>query len=152
MNRNTKEHLAERTRITKLADRLISQYKEMKDERAQIHSWEWENDFDFSILGLMDLYSSYVGGYASPIATRGTVKKPAEALKLLQEKRFFYQPYFVDWYFSPDNNYIKVQEYVEDVEYLRLLIIQYIKLYQNETFNESDSAPKPDKVRELQMA
>ena len=152
MNRNTKEHLAERTRITKLADTLISQYKEMKDERAQIHSWEWENDFDFTILGLMDLYSSYVGGYASQIATRGTVKKPNEALKLLQEKRFFYQPYFVDWYFSPNNNYIKVQEYVEDVEYLRLLIIQYIKLYQNDTFNEFDSAPKPDKVLKLQMA
>ena len=149
MNRNSKECSAERKRITKLADRLISQYQEMKDERAQIHEWEWENDFDFTILGLMDLYSSYVGGYASQIATRDMIQKPIEALNLLQEKRFFDQPYFVDWYFAPDNHYVKVQEYVEDVEYLRLLIIQYIKLYQNEAITEPDFAAKDGRVLQV---
>jgi hypothetical protein len=124
MNLNPKERLAERKRITRLAEQLIRQYKETKDERSQIHAWEWENDFDFTILGLMDLYSSYVGGYASQIATRGTVQKGVEAIELLQEKRFFDEPYFVDWYFSPDNTYVKVKEYVEDVDHLRLLVIQ----------------------------
>ena len=131
MNRNSKERSAERKRITKLADRLISQYQEMKDERAQIHEWEWENDFDFTIVGLMEVFSSYVGGYASQIATRGTVLEPEHALKLLESKYLFDQPYFVDWYFSPDNSYLKIKQYVNHLDHLRLMLIEYITRYQN---------------------
>lgn len=128
MNNTYKSYLVEKKRIVQLAEQVSRQYQEMADEREKIHEWEWENDFDFTILGLIELYSSYVGGYASQIAMRGTVRNPTEAISYLQEKRFFDESYLVEWYFAPDNHYFKVKEYIEDVDYLRLLVIQYLRL------------------------
>lgn len=133
MNKKYKSYLVERKRITNLAEQVSRQYQEMADERGQIHEWEWEGDFDFTILGLIELYSSYVGGYASQIARRGTVRNPVEAIDFLQEKSFFDEDYLVDWYFAPDNHYFKVKEYVEEVDYLRLLVIQYLRRPLNDT-------------------
>jgi hypothetical protein len=110
-NRNTKQCQAERSRIAKLSEKLISQYKETKDERSQIHSWEWDNDFDLTILGLMDIYSSYSGGYASQIATRGTVQYPLLARELLQEKRFFDEPSGLKWFLKIGDWFLKIGDW-----------------------------------------
>lgn len=114
-----------------MAEKVIAEYKEMEEELSQLDEWEWENDFDFTILGLMELFSSYVGGYASQIATRGTVLEPEHALKFLETKYLFDQPYFVDWYFSHDNNYVKIKQYVNHLDHLRLMLIEYITRYQS---------------------
>jgi hypothetical protein len=121
-----KKDLLERKRIQELADELIVQYQEMKDERSQIHSWEWENDFYFTILGLMELYHTYVGGYASQITTKGTVINPTGALKVLSESRLFDEAYFAQWYFSPHNQHLKVKKYANLLDYLRILVMDYI--------------------------
>lgn len=133
--------IVDRQRIAELDQQLITEYQQMRDERAQIHEWEWDNDFDFTILGLMDLYSSYVEGYASQIATQGAVIDPRGALKVLSESRLFDKQYFTDWYFSSDNRYVKVKKYIEGLDYLRMLAHEYISLYQNEGTPLTNSVP-----------
>jgi hypothetical protein len=133
--------IVDRQRIAVLDEQLITEYQQMRDERAQIHEWEWDNDFDFTILGLMELYSSYVEGYASQIATQGCVINPRGALKVLSESRLFDKQYFADWYFSADKKYVKVKKYIEGLDYLRMLAHEYISLYQNEASPLTDSVP-----------
>lgn len=123
--------LIKKNRLENMAEQVITEYKEMQDELSQLDEWEWENDFDFTIVGLMEVFSSYVGGYASQIATRGTVLEPEHALQLLESKYLFDQPYFVDWYFSPDNTYLKIKQYVNHLDHLRLMLIEYITRYQS---------------------
>jgi hypothetical protein len=131
MNLKSSQFIVEKERITNMAEKVLAEYKGMRDERSQIDDWEWENDFYFTILGAMEIFSSYVGGYASQIATRGSVREPKNAVKLLETSRLFDQSYFVKWYFAPDNKYVKVKQYVDDLDYLRLLIIEYISHHQN---------------------
>ena len=110
-----------------MAEQVIAEYKDSALERAEIDEWEWENDFDFTILGLMEVYSSYVGGYASQIATEGKVLEPRNAIKLLEKKRLFDESYFVDWSFSGGQKYVKVKKYANNLDYLRMLVIDYIQ-------------------------
>lgn len=116
--------------IAQLADNINPVYQETWEERDQINDWEWENDFDFSILGLIDINTTYIAGYASQIATHGKVQNPQEATNELREIQFFDEPYFVNWYFLPDNPYGKVKSYVEFLDHLRLSALEYITLYQ----------------------
>lgn len=122
---------ATKNNIAQLAKGINAAYREMKDERMKINTWEWENEFDFTILGIIDLYTSYVCGYASQIATRGKVQNSQEAVNHLQQIQFFDKPYFVQWYFAPDNGYPKVKDYVHKLNYLRLSALEYLNLYQN---------------------
>lgn len=130
---NDNYFLIKKNRLENMAKQVIAEYKEMQDELSQLDEWEWENDFDFTIVGLMEVFSSYVGGYASQIATRGTVLEPEHALQFLESKYLFDQPYFVDWYFSPDNTYLKIKQYVNHLDHLRLMLIEYITRYQSQT-------------------
>lgn len=121
----------ERRHIAELAEKINPTYQETWAERDQINEWEWENDLDFSILGLIDVNTTYIAGYASQIATNGKVRNPEEAMNELQTIQFFDEPYFANWYFSADNQYLKVKSYVELLDYLRLSALQYISLHQN---------------------
>ena len=130
MNQESAHAFIKRKRIINLSGQVLVEYQQMGEEIAQLDEWEWENDFDFTILGLMEVFSSHVGGYASQIAKRGTVGEPEHAVKFLENKYLFDQPYFVDWYFSPDNHYVKIKEYINQLDHLRLMLIEYITHYQ----------------------
>ncbi|MGB0387544.1 MAG: hypothetical protein ACPGWR_22220 [Ardenticatenaceae bacterium] len=136
MSNNRNGYLVDKKRISQLADDLLIRYQDMQDERSQLHQWEWENDFDFTILGLIELCDSDVGGYASQIATKGSVINPKGALKVLSEIGLFNDPDFVAWYFSADkvriteNSYPKVKMYANLLDYLRMLVMDYVADYQ----------------------
>jgi len=162
MNEKGNGDVVERKRIAQLADELLFRYQNMLDERSQLHEWEWENDFDFTILGLIELYDSYVGGYASQIATTGTVIDPRGALKVLSESCLFDDKDFVAWYFLADrvriaeNTYPKVRMYANLLDYLRMLVIDYITHYQRGSAVEADEMdssffiPSEEQVEALQ--
>ena len=89
--------------IAQLAKQINTAYRDMKEERRKINTWEWQNDFDFTILGVIELYTSDICGYASQIAYKGRVQNPREAEGHLRKIQFFSKPYFVKWYFDPNN-------------------------------------------------
>ena len=132
--------------ISQMAKNINAAYQETKEERIKINAWEWENNFDFTILGLIELYTSYVCGYASQIAIKGHVQDTQEAITHLQKIQFFDKPYFVNWFFSEDNEYVKVKEYVNKLNYLRLSALEYIAFYNN-SYNESPTSLMPAATR-----
>jgi hypothetical protein len=127
--------------ITQLAEQLNFAYRETIPERKEINEWEWDNELDFSILGVIDLYTSYIDGYASQITTKGRVKEAQKAANHLQTIQFFDEAYFADWYFSPDNQYVKVKAYVEFLNHLRLCLLEYVTHHQNGANVTTTDAP-----------
>lgn len=117
--------------IAQLAKQINTAYQDMQEERRKINAWEWQNNLDFTILGVIELYTSDICGYASQIAYKGRVQNPREAEGHLRKIQFFSKPYFVKWYFDPNNKYLKVKEYVNTLNYLRLSALEYVSLYQN---------------------
>lgn len=128
--------------IAQLAKQINTAYRDMKEERRKINTWEWQNDFDFTILGVIELYTSDICGYASQIAYKGRVQNPREAEGHLRKIQFFSKPYFVKWYFDPNNEYVKVKEYVNTLNHLRLSALEYVSFYQNDSEAELDLAPR----------
>ena len=146
MSNNKNDYLVDKKRISQLADDLLIRYRDMQDERSQLHQWEWENDFDFTILGLIELCDSDVGGYASQIATKGSVINPKGALKVLSEICLFNDPDFVTWYFSAENSYAKVRMYANLLDYLRMLVMDYLAHYQRGVERAADEIEKEDLI------
>jgi len=44
--------------ISRLAEQINCAYQETVAERQEINEWEWDNDLDFSILGVIEWYTT----------------------------------------------------------------------------------------------
>lgn len=124
--------------ISRLAEQINCAYQETVAERKEINEWEWDNDLDFSILGVIDWYTTQLSGIGSQIADDGRVRH--SALNDLRQIQFFDKPYFTDWYFSPDNKYHKVKTYVEFLDHLRLAALEYVTHHQNGASSSTDES------------
>lgn len=86
---------------------------------------------NLSIGSEVDMFRIVVSGYATQIAGYARVVEDVEeAQTKLKRFRIFGRLYFSAWYLSEAKNYPRLKQYVERVDYLRLLVMQYIELYQ----------------------
>lgn len=110
--------------IQLLSDQLDDLYRAMRDERRAIA--QWEEDQEFSILGVLELFSGDIQGYAQQIlagAERANLKSRREHLRTLN---VFSVDYFAAWYFAQWSRYPQAKQYVEQLDHLRLLVIEYL--------------------------
>ncbi|RUT04462.1 hypothetical protein DSM106972_046900 [Dulcicalothrix desertica PCC 7102] len=118
-NSFTKEH------IRLLSRQLDEMYKDMKAERREIALWEEEQEF--SILGVMELFSTDIQGYAEQaILNTSDVSLNSKNVNHLRQLNVFNIDYFTKWYFQNLEMYPQTQKYVEQLDHLRLLLIDYL--------------------------
>jgi hypothetical protein len=108
--------------IQLLTQELDDLYRAMRDERRSIA--QWEEDQEVSILGVLELFSGDVQGYAQQllVGMEPELKSRGEHLRSLN---VFSIDYFAAWYFAQWSNYPQVKQYVEQIDHLRLLLIEY---------------------------
>jgi hypothetical protein len=114
--------------IAKVLKHLLSDYKNTREERRQISQWEESNNF--SILGEIEIFTTDIEGCASQVITNDNLEDYQDIIKKLTEINIFDISYFADWYFSEESQFPQIKLYIEKLNYLRLLIIEYISLYQ----------------------
>jgi hypothetical protein len=95
----------------------------MKDERKAIA--QWEEDQEFSILGTLELFSGDIQGYIETIALTPQTIPNSEALIHLRKLNAFQLDYFTAWYFENWKTYPQVHQYIEQLDHLRLLLIEH---------------------------
>lgn len=79
----------------------------------------------------IDMFRIVVSGYASQIVGWARIVKDGEAaLRRLSDYRLFDRLYVSEWYLTDAQDYLALKRYTEQVDYLRLLLIQYINLSQ----------------------
>lgn len=120
-----KSHLTENYLIN-LVNQLIIIYKNTEYERKQLIQWEEEQEF--TILGVIELFTAEIRGYAFQITSNKLTKNKTEILKDLQKLNFFEIDYFNQWYFSSKYDYPSLKNYIEKLNYLRLLMLEYLSV------------------------
>ncbi len=111
--------------IRLLSTQLDEQYQAMKAERSAIA--HWEEELEFSILGVLELFSTEIQGYAQQVLLNGSkAALDSSSLTHLRQLNVFNIDYFADWYFNHFTLYPQIQHYVEQLDHLRLLLIEHL--------------------------
>lgn len=111
--------------IRLLSTQLDEQYQAMKAERSAIA--HWEEELEFSILGVLELFSTEIQGYAEQVLLNGSkAALDSSSLTHLRQLNVFNIDYFADWYFNHFTLYPQIQHYVDQIDYLRLLLIEHL--------------------------
>jgi hypothetical protein len=111
-------------RMQSLSSQLDRLYREMKPERRAIA--QWEEAQDYSILGVIELFSSDIQGYVVQLEAQPSMGNPVATLVHLRKLNPFDTDYFSNWYFSQGELYPATQQYIEYLDHLRLLLMEYL--------------------------
>jgi hypothetical protein len=112
--------------IQVLSEQLNQIYQSMKAERQAIARWEEEQEF--SILGVMELFSSDIQGYVEQLLSDYPGNSLDDrAISHLRQLDTFSVNYFADWYFANSGTYSQTQQYIEQLDHLRLLLTEYLR-------------------------
>jgi hypothetical protein len=111
------------THMQLVSTQMDEPYRTMKDEQKAIA--QWEDDQEFSILGTLELFSGDVQGYVETIALNSQTISSAEVLTHLRKLNAFQLDYFTAWYFENWQTYPQVKQYIEQLDHLRLLLIEH---------------------------
>jgi hypothetical protein len=124
-----KNHNTELTRnyIVKILDQLTINYQKTQKEREKIASELSLSQEDFTFLEKMEILTIDLRGYASQIKARGYIENAQSAREQLQKMRIFNIPIIAHLYFNFDHDYPEIKDYLRMLDYLRLLIIEYLQ-------------------------
>ncbi|MGH8000191.1 MAG: hypothetical protein ACREPR_12345, partial [Brasilonema sp.] len=114
--------------IVVLLKQLLLDYQQTRAERQKLELWEEPKDF--TILGVIEMFTTDIRGYASQVMNHDILENPQEIVENLQKLQIFNISYVAEWYFTAEDSYPLIKHYIEKLNYLRLLIIEYIMLYQ----------------------
>lgn len=109
--------------IRRLSERIDQDYRATKDERRGLA--EWEENQEFSVLGVIELYSSDIQGYAAQVLTRCYTTSFDISISRLRQLDLLGVSYLADWYFATQVPSPKLKQYIETLDHLRLLLIEY---------------------------
>lgn len=98
------------------------------DRQEQHQLAQWEEDQEFSILGTIELYTTEIRGYAYQILTGNQPDSSQDIQMHLRRLKLLEVSYIADWYFSAENSYPTLKRVVENLDYLRLLLLEYLAI------------------------
>lgn len=111
--------------IEKILDKVLLDYQNTQSERVKIARWE-ENQ-EFSILGIIELLTDNIRGYAFQVINNHSRENDQKILSELQKLKIFEISVLAQWYFSAEFDYPNIKQYLETLNYLRLVIIEYLR-------------------------
>ena len=116
--------------IIQLLEQLTIDYQNTFQERKQIALNFTPSEAEFTLLEEIELLTTDIRGYASQIKARGKIDNRAVAITKLQKMRLFTIPNISQFYFDNQVNFPLVKAYLRILDYLRLLILEYLTLQQ----------------------
>lgn len=117
-----------KNQIIKLLEQLIIDEQNCIEEKKRIAIDFPTSEEDFTILEEIELLTTYIRGYASQIKAQGYINKKAKTVKNLQKIRVFNIPKISKFYFNNQLNFPLVKNYLQMLDYLRLLILEYLAI------------------------
>jgi hypothetical protein len=114
--------------VAHFLNQLIQLYQEAKLERLEVAKTYPVSDNGFSILEELEFLTVSMSGYATQIQSTGLVKRPENAISDLRRFKVFENEVIRKFYQDPENAYPKLQAYIQLLDYLRLLSLEYLQL------------------------
>jgi hypothetical protein len=119
-----------RNYISQVLEQLTLDYQNTKQERKEIAALYPVDEEEFSLLEEIELLTVDIRGYASQIQARGWIENEQQAIERLQSMRVFDIPAIAEFYFTIHQDYGKMKAYIRLLDYLRLLILEFLQTYQ----------------------
>ena len=113
--------------VTHFAHQLTMLYQDAKLERLQAAIDYPGSDDNFSILEELEMLTIGISGYATQIKSTGTVKNTVKAIVDLQKFNVFENAVVSQFYQNAGSDYPKLQAYIQLLDYLRLLSLEYLQ-------------------------
>ncbi|MEH2191697.1 MAG: hypothetical protein V7K98_03400 [Nostoc sp.] len=117
-----------KNQIIHILEQLTSDYQTTKSERQEITAKFPASDDEFSVLEELELLTVNIRGYASQIQVKGEIENQQQAVENLTHLAVFDIPAVAQFYFGSNGEYQGMKAYLEMLDYLRLLILEYLNL------------------------
>ncbi|BAY62602.1 hypothetical protein NIES22_26760 [Calothrix brevissima NIES-22] len=117
--------------ILQLLSQLNNIYQNASSERQEIIIEFSPEDEEFSLLEEIELLTVNLRGYASQIQSTGQITNKAQAISHLQNMRIFNVAQIARFYFNSNGKYEQTKNYIRILDYLRLLMLEYLQLQKN---------------------
>jgi hypothetical protein len=114
--------------VAHFLNQLTQLYQEAKSERLEVVKIYPVSDDRFSILEELEFLTVSISGYATQIRSTGLVKRPENAISDLRKFKVFENEVIRKFYQDSDNAYPKLKAYIQLLDYLRLLSLEYLQL------------------------
>ncbi|MDJ0659557.1 MAG: hypothetical protein QNJ42_08700 [Crocosphaera sp.] len=111
--------------IEQILNQLLIDYQKTQEERVKIA--EWEENEEVSILGMIEMLTDTIRGYGFQVINNHSLDNSREMMNELEKMKIFEIPELTDWYFSSKFDYPRSKNYLESLNYLRLLILEYMR-------------------------
>ena len=125
------ESLMHRRHIAALYEQIVFSFKAVLAEQRKLcrkHAWHNEDQDAFMDA---ELFADRVCGYASYATQRIHTKLPSEARQELRCNSIFDMPHVERLYENHKRDAPGLRHYIETVDYLRLLIVEYINQFES---------------------
>jgi hypothetical protein len=125
------ENLLHRRHIAGLYEQIVSSFKSvLAEQRSLAKKKAWEDEDQDAFMDA-ELFADHVCGYASYAATCVYTKLPFEAIQQLKCNSIFDMPPVEHLYVRHEADAPYMRRYIEAVDYLRLLIVEYINQFES---------------------
>ena len=129
MDKNQTE-LFERKRIAELLNHLKEHGRTMKEERRKLWDSEKDSQGPYFVWDRLEILSADIIGYISRIDSENyRLKDPQKAINHLHKLSIFDVECIMKWYPTAAQEYPKIKQYFELLDYIRLLALDFIKQY-----------------------
>ncbi|OBQ36561.1 MAG: hypothetical protein AN485_11145 [Anabaena sp. MDT14b] len=113
--------------ISQLLSQLTNTYQNTRSERKEIVTQFPPENEEFSLLEEIELLTVNLRGYASQIAVTSQVINKDEVISQLQAMRVFSVSQVGQFYFNNNGKYEQIKNYIRMLDYLRLLLLEYLQ-------------------------
>ncbi|BAZ22808.1 hypothetical protein NIES4073_36950 [Kalymmatonema gypsitolerans NIES-4073] len=117
-----------KNQIIHILEQLTSDYQSTKSERQEIAANFPASNDEFSVLEELELLTVNIRGYASQIQVKGEIENQQQAVEDLNHLAVFDVPAIAQFYFGSNGEYQGTKAYLRMLDYLRLLILEYLSL------------------------
>ncbi|HAG83670.1 MAG TPA: hypothetical protein DCL61_21590 [Cyanobacteria bacterium UBA12227] len=120
----------ERKRIEEIYNRLLMIEQSMKGERRKLWNQEKESEDDYAVWDRLEMLSMDIAGYVTQIILDGyTCQEARKVVKNLRRLKIFNIECIMNWYPLAAEEYPKIKEFFELLDYIRLLTLEYVEKY-----------------------
>ena len=127
MTQTQNQLVSQQSYIAQLLEQLTVNYQNTKLERKQIAQNFPNSEAEFTPLEEIELLTVSIRGYASQIATSGSLRNDRQAIAELQKLSVFNNHLIIQLYSEVRSHYPQMQTYICMLDYLRLLVLEYLR-------------------------
>jgi hypothetical protein len=120
-------------KITNLLNQLTQDYQHLleQDKTLLLENFPL-NEQTFSVLEEIELLTTDLRGYASQIVFNQQIQNPDQTLITLRTIQLFENPSLAELYFAKNKQFPLFYQYLQKLDYLRLLLIDWLILKIND--------------------